>query len=149
MTAYATLWLADIIIGYRMAEDKRFILAKLALEQGDRFQARDHLSSLLKEDQENIEYWLLMSTVVDSKKEQVLCLRKVLDLDPNNKDARLGMILFGAHQPGELRAAPIKNVDWSRNLPDLRKKVTELEKKVRKLTEELKNRRKNEKNSLY
>jgi len=105
-----------------MAEDKRFMLAKLALEQGDRFQARDHLSNLLKDDQDNIEYWLLMSTVVDSNKERIFCLKKVLNLDPRNEDARLGMILFGAHNPGDLRGAPIKKVDWARDLPDLRVK---------------------------
>ena len=105
-----------------MAEDKRFILAKIALEQGDRFQARDQLASLLKDDQDNIEYWLLMSTVVESTKERLFCLRKVLDLDPKNSEAQLGMILFGAHDPGRIRPAPIRKVDWSKNLPDLRKR---------------------------
>ena len=78
-----------------MEEDKRFTLAKFAIEQGDRFQARDLLASLLKDDPDNIEYWLLMSTVVESQKERVYCLKKVLTLDPINPDARLGMILFG------------------------------------------------------
>jgi len=105
-----------------MAEDKRFILAKFALEQGDRFQARDHLANLLKDDQDNIEYWLLMSTVVDSNKERIFCLQKVLKLDPRNEEARLGMILFGAHDPGDIRPAPIRRTDWKRSLPDLRKK---------------------------
>jgi tetratricopeptide (TPR) repeat protein len=105
-----------------MAEDKRYILAKLALEQGDRFQARDHLANLLNEDQENLEYWLLMSTVVDSDKERIFCLKKVLALDPRNRNARLGIILFGALDPGEVRPVPIRKVDWSRNLPDLRRK---------------------------
>ncbi|MCJ7733618.1 MAG: tetratricopeptide repeat protein [Anaerolineales bacterium] len=105
-----------------MAEDKRFILAKLALEQGDRFQARDHLSDLLKEDQDNIEYWLLMSTVVESNKERIYCLNKVLAIDPRNRDARLGMILFGAVDPGTVRPVEIRKRDWSRDLPDIQKK---------------------------
>ena len=67
-----------------MAEDKRFILAKFALEQGDRFQARDLLAELLKEDPGNIEYWLLLSTVVGSNKERIYCLNKVLEIDPDN-----------------------------------------------------------------
>ncbi len=115
-----------------MAEDRRYMLAKLALEQGDRFQARDHLTNLLKEDQENIEYWLLMSTVVSADKERIFCLNKVLSLDPGNKDAKLGMILFGAHDPGELRGAPIRKVDWSRDLPDLRIKDKPKEKPKKK-----------------
>jgi tetratricopeptide (TPR) repeat protein len=106
-----------------MAEDKRYILAKLALEQGDRFQARDHLAGLLKDEPENIEYWLLMSTVVTSNKERIYCLNKVLALNPKNPQARLGMILFGAHKPGDVRPAEIKKRDWSRDLPDLRKKA--------------------------
>jgi tetratricopeptide (TPR) repeat protein len=106
-----------------MAEDKRFILAKLALEQGDRFQARDQLASLLKDDQDNIEYWLLMSTVVESNKERIYCLKKVLELDPRNEEARLGMILFGAADPGNVRPVELRKKDWSRELPDIRKKA--------------------------
>jgi len=105
-----------------MAEDKRFILAKLALEQGDRFQARDQLASLLKEDQDNVEYWLLMSTVVESNKERIYCLNKVLDIDHRNEEARLGLILFGAVDPGSVRPGEIKKKDWTRDLPDISKK---------------------------
>jgi len=105
-----------------MAEDKRFILAKLALEQGDRFQARDQLASLLKDDQENIEYWLLMSTVVESNKERIYCLNKVLELDHRNEEARLGLILFGAVDRRGVRPVEIRKKDWTRELPDIRKK---------------------------
>ncbi|MCK5794273.1 MAG: tetratricopeptide repeat protein [Anaerolineales bacterium] len=105
-----------------MAEDKRFSLAKLALEQGDRFQARDQLASLLKEDQDNVEYWLLMSTVVESNKERIYCLNKVLDIDHKNEEARLGLILFGAVDPGSVRPGEIKKKDWTRDLPDISKK---------------------------
>ena len=105
-----------------MAEDKRFLLAKLAIEQGDRFQAKDKLSELLKEDQNNVEYWLLMSTVVDSKKERVFCLKKVIAVDPGNQEARLGLILFGALDPGTVQPAEIRKRDWSKELKDIRKK---------------------------
>ncbi len=105
-----------------MAEDKRYMLAKLALEQGDRFQAREHLSNLLNEDPDNLEYWLLMSTVVESNKERIYCLNKVLALDPKNPEAALGMILFGGQHPADLRPAAIKKLDWSKDLPELNKK---------------------------
>lgn len=105
-----------------MAEDKRYILAKFAIEQGDRFQARDHLASLLEDNQDNVEYWLLMSTVVESQKERVYCLKKVLALDPRNRDARLGMILFGAQEAGKVRTASLKKKDWIKDVPDIRKK---------------------------
>ncbi|MGB2955419.1 MAG: tetratricopeptide repeat protein [Anaerolineales bacterium] len=113
-----------------MAEDKRFLLAKLALEQGDRFQAKDKLSELLKEDQDNVDYWLLLSTVVDSTKERLFCLKKVIALDPRNQEARLGMILFGALDPGKVQPAEIRKQDWSKELKDIRKK--EKPKKERK-----------------
>ena len=105
-----------------MTEDKRFVLAKFALEQGDRFQARDLLASLLKEDQDNVEYWLLMSTVVESQKERIHCLKKVLALDPGNRDARTGMILFGGQEAGKVRSAALKKKDWTKDVPDIRKK---------------------------
>ena len=105
-----------------MAEDKRLLLARLAIEQGDRFQAKDLLSELLKEDQNNVEYWLLLSTVVDSDKERVFCLKKVIDLDYRNQDARLGLILFGGLDPGEIQPVEIKKRDWSKELTDIRKK---------------------------
>ncbi|MCJ7716995.1 MAG: tetratricopeptide repeat protein [Anaerolineales bacterium] len=105
-----------------MAEDKRFILAQLAIEQGDRFQAQDKLSELLKEDPNNIELWLLLSTVVNSNKERIFCFKKVISLDPKNKEARLGLILFGALDPGKPQPAEIKQRDWSKDLIDLRKR---------------------------
>jgi tetratricopeptide (TPR) repeat protein len=105
-----------------MAEDKRFLLARLAIEQGDRFQAQDKLSELLKEDPNNIEYWLLLSTVITSKKERIFCLKKAIALDPNNEEARLGLILFGALDPGKPQPAEIIKRDWSKELIDLRKK---------------------------
>jgi tetratricopeptide (TPR) repeat protein len=113
-----------------MAEDKRFLLAKLAIEQGDRFQAKDKLSELLKEDQDNVEYWLLLSTVVDSTKERVFCLKKVIALDPRNQEARLGMILFDALDPGKIQPAEIRKRDWSKELKDIRQ--TDKSKKERK-----------------
>ena len=118
-------------MGSEMAEDKRYILAKFAMEQGDRFQARDQLSSLLKDDPNNIEYWLLMSTVVESKKERVYCLKKVLALDPRNRDARLGMILFGGQDAGKVRSAALKKKDWLKEVPDIRKQEPKKKEKSR------------------
>ena len=105
-----------------MAEDKRFLLARLAIEQGDRFQAQDRLSELLKEDPNNIEYWLLFSTVVNSKEERIFSLKKALALDPKNEEARLGLILSGALDPGKVQPAEIRKRDWSKELQDIQKK---------------------------
>ena len=112
-----------------MSEDNRYLLTKLAIEQGDRFQARDHLTSLLKEDQNNVEYWLLLSIVVDSDEERVFCYKKVLGIEPNNKEAKMGMILFGGVDPGIVKPAELKVRDWSRDLADIYQKDKPKEKR--------------------
>jgi tetratricopeptide (TPR) repeat protein len=103
-----------------MTEDKKYLLAKLALEQGDPFQARAHLKDLLTEDQDNVDYWLMMSVAVQSRKERLFCFKKILELDPRNKEARLGMILFGGLRPGNIKPAELRRRDWTKSLPDLR-----------------------------
>ena len=105
-----------------MTEDNRYLLAKLALEQGDHFQARVHLKELLAEDQRNVEYWLMMSVAVHSRKERVFCFKKILEIDPRNKEARLGMILFSGRSPANIKPAELRKRDWTRSLPDLQQK---------------------------
>jgi len=46
-------------------------------------------------DQQNPQYWLWMSAVVISEKERRFCLQQVLKFDPQNTDARRGLILLG------------------------------------------------------
>lgn len=63
----------------------------------------------------------MMSTVVESKKERIYCLKKVLALDPKNRDANLGMILFGGQEASKVRSAALKKRDWIKDVPDIRK----------------------------
>ncbi len=93
------------------------------MEQGDQRQARKILSELLREEPNQVEYWLWMSAVVDSKKEQIYCLRKVLSLDPDNLDAKKGLMLFGALEPEKVGPITLKKRDWSKDLPDLDQKL--------------------------
>ena len=65
-----------------MAEDVMLQEAINAVRQGQRIRARDLLTRLLRADQSNPEYWLWMSSLVDSFKEQVYCLQSALKLDP-------------------------------------------------------------------
>lgn len=67
-----------------------------AVRKGQRMRARDLLTRLLRADKSNPEYWLWMSAVVDSVKEQIYCLESALRLDPNNYAARQGLVLLGA-----------------------------------------------------
>lgn len=72
-----------------------------AIRQGQRSRARDLLTRLLRADSSNPEYWLWMSSVVDSPREQIYCLQSALRLDPNNSTARRGLVLLGALPPAE------------------------------------------------
>ncbi|TLN19232.1 tetratricopeptide repeat protein, partial [bacterium] len=66
-----------------------------ALEQRDRNRARDLLARLIKINPSRVDYWVWMSTVVDSAKERVFCLKEALRLDPQNVMARRGLTVMG------------------------------------------------------
>ncbi len=83
----------------RMAEDVMFQEAVEAIRQRQRSRARDLLTRLLRADQANPQYWLWMSSVVETSKERIYCLQSVLRLDPSNRAARQGLVLMGASPP--------------------------------------------------
>lgn len=84
-----------------MAEDFTFQEAVEALHLKDRHKARKLLTNLLKTDQSNVNYWIWLSAAVDTTKEQIYCLKTVLQLDPDNATAKRGLILLGALPPDE------------------------------------------------
>lgn len=84
-----------------MAEDAMLKEAIEAARAGKTARARDLLTRLLRTDQTNPEYWLWMSSVVESTNEKIYCLKMVLKLDPDNKMAKRGLILLGAEEPAE------------------------------------------------
>ncbi|UCH60067.1 MAG: tetratricopeptide repeat protein [Anaerolineales bacterium] len=79
-----------------MSEDVMLREAIEAIRQNQRVRARDLLTRLLRADKSNPEYWLWMSSVVETVKEHIYCLQNVLRLEPENKSARQGLILVGA-----------------------------------------------------
>lgn len=83
-----------------MPEDVMFQEAVQAARRGQRIRARDLLTRLLRADQTNPKYWIWLSAVVDTRKEQVYCLQSALKLDPSDLEARKGLILLGALEPG-------------------------------------------------
>lgn len=96
-----------------MAEDIMLQEAISAIRQGQRIRARDLLTRLLRANQSNPEYWLWMSAVVDTNREQVYCLQSVLRLDPGNEAAKEGLVLLGAQPPGGMvRPAPLVRRKW-------------------------------------
>ncbi len=90
-----------------MADDRMLQEAIEAIKSGQRSRARDLLTRLLRNDQNNVEYWLYMSTVVETQKERVLCLENVLKYDPDNETASRGLILMDALTPDE-NLTPVK-----------------------------------------
>lgn len=96
-----------------MAEDRMLQEAIEAVATGQLERARDLLTRLLRANQSNPRYWLWMSSVVETTKERIYCLQKVLQLDPDNRAARLGMILGGISSPDEgLQPVPITPRNW-------------------------------------
>ncbi len=90
------------------AEKAIFQEALAAIDRGERARARDLLTRLLKANQNNVQYWLWMSAVVESTRERIYCLKEALQRDPNNETARRGLIFSGAlTPPADLPPAPI------------------------------------------
>lgn len=107
-----------------MPEDVMLQEAIEAIRQGHRARARDLLTRLLRADQNNPEYWIYMSSVVDSLKEQIYCLQTALRLQPENPTAKRGLVLLGALPPDET-VTPV---------PPVRRKWTVEEQEVPKIS---------------
>jgi len=84
-----------------MADDTMFREAVEALRHGDKKRARELLTMLLKDEQNNATYWVWMSAAVDSPKERLYCLQTAYKLDPGNVSAKRGLVLMGALPPDE------------------------------------------------
>ncbi|MCC6147295.1 MAG: tetratricopeptide repeat protein [Anaerolineaceae bacterium] len=89
-------------------EENVFRAAMEAIDQKDRARARDLLTRLIKKNPESAEYWLWMSSVVDTARERVFCLKEALKLEPENEIVRRGLILSGELPPDEKLILPDK-----------------------------------------
>ena len=69
-----------------------------AIRQGNKKQAKDLLTRLLKADQQNATYWVWMSAAVETDKERLYALQTALKADPENAAAKRGLVLMGAMQ---------------------------------------------------
>src|SRR3990172_2389728 len=102
--------------------DEMFNEAVKAAKAGQRRRAKDLLTRLLKADQENVDYWLWMSAVVDTEKEQIFCLQKALKIDPNSIAARRGLVVLGALKPEDAALPPAQALeDIPVEIPELQK----------------------------
>jgi tetratricopeptide (TPR) repeat protein len=101
-----------------MTDDVMLNEAIEAIRQGQRQRARDLLTRLLRTDQNNPTYWLWMSAVVDTLKERIFCLQTVLQFEPDNKAAKLGLIMAGALPPEETtKITPPMKRKWDVSIP--------------------------------
>jgi tetratricopeptide (TPR) repeat protein len=91
-----------------MAEDLMFQQAMNAINNGETAHARDLFTRLIKANPKNPEYWLWMSSVVDSSKERIYCLKEVLRLEPQSVAARRGLSMEGVLPPDENLIIPLK-----------------------------------------
>ena len=89
-------------------QDAMYQEALSAIQKGDRLRARDLLTRLLKMVQNNADYWIWMSAVVDTTKERVFCLKEALRVDPQNAKAKRGLILQGAIPPEPALVTPVR-----------------------------------------
>ncbi|MBC8331997.1 MAG: tetratricopeptide repeat protein [Anaerolineae bacterium] len=102
-----------------MSESGIFKEAIDAIIQDHRSQARELLTRLLRNNKDNPEYWLWLSSVVDSEKEKLYCLQSVLRLDPDNEIAKRGLRLIRESDPTEeIIPIPPKRRSWKVELDD-------------------------------
>ena len=76
-----------------------------AARSGNRVRARRLLTKLLKTDSSVVDYWVWMSSVVESKREKIYCLESALKLDPTNRAVLRGLTLMGARAPSDAELA--------------------------------------------
>jgi tetratricopeptide (TPR) repeat protein len=100
-----------------MAQEKMYQEALDAIQKGQHARAKDLLTRLLRSDSSRADYWLWMSTLVETKSERVYCLESALRADPTNQAARRGLILFGALPAGDnVRPVPPVRRKWEKEL---------------------------------
>ncbi len=100
-----------------MAQEKMYREALDAIRMGQRVRARDLFTRLLRTDSSRADYWLWMSTLVDTHNERVYCLESAIGADPDNEAARRGLILLGVRPADEdVQPAPIVFRRWEKDL---------------------------------
>ncbi|MFO3797191.1 MAG: tetratricopeptide repeat protein, partial [Anaerolineales bacterium] len=101
-----------------MSEDVLFGQAIEALRQGDKHQAREILTRLIRAEPENATYWVWLSAAVESEKERRYCLEKAYQIDPQNAAAQRGLLLLGVRTSTEdIRPFPLRRSPaWEKRL---------------------------------
>jgi tetratricopeptide (TPR) repeat protein len=114
-----------------MAEEKMYKAALEAIDQGQTARARDLFTRLIKGDSSKSEYWLWMSTLVETAQERIYCLESALRVDPGNEAAKRGLIILGGRQ-ADTDVAPVPPIrrHWEKELVEIGEPSIPLVKRV-------------------
>jgi tetratricopeptide (TPR) repeat protein len=72
-----------------------------AAKSSQRERARELLTRVVEQDEENVSAWLWLSGVVDSLDDRAVCLENVLALDPSHEVARQGLAMLRRQKEAE------------------------------------------------
>ena len=75
-----------------------------AIRAGDKKTGRALLADIIQADWDNETAWLWLSSVVETDDERRRCLKRVLEINPDNQAAQRGLALLG---PGSSPAVPV------------------------------------------
>lgn len=65
--------------------------AEQAVAQGQDEEARAWLEGVVELDTENVDAWLRLASLIPDAREQLQCYAQVLQLDPGNREAKVGI----------------------------------------------------------
>ncbi len=100
-----------------MAQEKMYKAALEAIDLGQTARARDLFTRLLRSDSSKADYWLWMSTLVDTSQERIYCLESALRVDPDNEAAKRGLIILGARQADKnITPVPTIRRNWEKDV---------------------------------
>ena len=89
-----------------------------AVNKGETARARDLLTRLIQRNPSRADYWLWMSAVVDTQREQLYCLKEAQKREPSNPDVRRGLVILGVEPPDRELILPFdqQKRDWQKQL---------------------------------
>ena len=61
------------------------------VKAGDKSRAKQILTEVIQAEPGNDTAWLWMSSIVDTKEQQIRCLQQALQINPNNQHATIGL----------------------------------------------------------
>jgi hypothetical protein len=94
--------------------------AREAISRGDKKTAQQILAGILNQDNKNADAWLLLADILDNPEHRIDCLRRVLQINPNNVIAkrRLDELMGVQSKSGnKQQATPIKSTNTSQKTP--------------------------------